>query len=246
MDLSSGGKGHTFDFNENKQSFMKESELKDEDHHGNTLSSDNSVTESSHTKSLSCSSDELTTLKTAPPTPASRSSSAITTHSQAVTHTANQAQSVTLTSAQNMLPTTTSCYPTHFKQGSLIQLANGQMKKVEDLETDDFVNSAKQNPDVFLDHSTLLNIEQEDKSTHGNVTLTFNVGKDNLEVRVLAPASHPFFVYGRSWSSVSPEASLAQFGLRCGQLARGDVCISLTQSQTQPHGHMSHYQSPQM
>ena len=49
-------------------------------------------------------------------------------------------------------------------------------------ETDDFVNSAKQNPDVFLDHSTLLNIEQEDKSTHGNVTLTFNVGKDNLEV----------------------------------------------------------------
>ena len=85
-----------------------------------TLPSDNSVTESSHTitKSLSCSPDELTTLKTAPlPAPAS---SAITTHTQAVanTTTANQAQSVTLTSEQNMLPTTTSCYPTHFKQGS--------------------------------------------------------------------------------------------------------------------------------
>ena len=114
-----------------------------------TLPSDNSVTESSHTKSLSCSPDELTTLKTAPiPAP---NSSAITTHTQAVanTTTTNQAQSVTLTSEQNMLPTTTSCYPTHFKQGwapyfsfkeskhlftgSLIQLANGQMKKVEDL-----------------------------------------------------------------------------------------------------------------
>merc|ERR1712110_888704 len=153
MDLSSGGKGESFDFNENKQASMKERELRDEkDHHasGNsTLSSDNSVTESSHTKSLSCSPDELTTLKTAPlPAP---NSSAITTHTQAVanTTTTNQAQSVTLTSEQNMLPTTTSCYPTHFKQGwapyfsfkeskhlftgSLIQLANGQMKKVEDL-----------------------------------------------------------------------------------------------------------------
>merc|ERR1712110_819616 len=236
MDLSSGGKGESFDFNENKQASMKERELKDEKNHhasGNsTLSSDNSVTESSHTKSLSCSPDELTTLKTAPlPAP---NSSAITTHTQAVanTTTTNQAQSVTLTSEQNMLPTTTSCYPTHFKQGSLIQLANGQMKKVEDLDTEDFVNSAKQNPDVFLDHSTLLNIEQEDESNTGNVTLTFNVGKDHLEVRVLTPASHPFFVYGRSWSSVSPEASLARYGLRCGQLTRGDVCISLTQSQT--------------
>ena len=50
-------------------------------------------------------------------------------------------------------------------------------------ETEDFVNSAKQNPDVFLDHSTLLNIEQEDESNTGNVTLTFNVGKDHLEVK---------------------------------------------------------------
>ena len=52
------------------------------------------------------------------------------------------------------------------------------------LETEDFVNSAKQNPDVFLDHSTLLNIEQEENSTddNANVTLTFNVGKDHLEV----------------------------------------------------------------
>jgi len=137
MDLSSGGKGDSFDFNENKQSSMQGREVKDEeeDHQASgpkTLPSDNSVTETSHIKSLSCSSDELTTLKTAPP-PVSRSSSAITTHTQAVANTAKQAQSVTLTSAQNMLPTTTSCYPTHFKQGSLIQLANGQMKKVEDL-----------------------------------------------------------------------------------------------------------------
>ena len=57
MDLSSGGKGirlkitifwkykllfieKCFDFNENQQSSMKESELKDEDYHGKIVSSD--------------------------------------------------------------------------------------------------------------------------------------------------------------------------------------------------------------
>ena len=74
-------------------------------------------------------------------------------------------------------------------------------------ETDDFVNSAKQNPDVFLDHSTLLNIEQEDKSTHGNVTLTFNVGKDNLEVNtnyIINLISHYLTSVPRCVSSLQP------------------------------------------
>jgi len=127
-----------------------------------------------------------------------------------------------------MLPTTT-CYPTHFQKGSLIQLANGQMKKVEELETQDFINSAKANQDVFLDHSTLISIENEDKSEQ--ITLTFSVGKDKIEVKVTAPPEHPFFVYGRSWSSLSPEASMTRYGLECHQLSIGDVCISLTQSQ---------------
>ena len=80
-----------------------------------SLPSTKFVTETSQTKSLSCSSDELTTLKTAPP-PASHSSATNTTQTQATANTARQAHSVTLTSAQNMLPTS-SCYPTHFKQG---------------------------------------------------------------------------------------------------------------------------------
>ena len=130
--------------------------------------------------------------------------------------------------------------------------------KISFTETEDFVNSAKQNPDVFLDHSTLLDIEQDTAMTNqGNVRLTFSVGKDQIEVkrcikeinisitylfsdtkvRVLAPPEHPFFVYGRSWSSVSPGASLARYGLTCCQLSRGDVCISLTQSEAQ-HWHL--------
>ena len=70
----------------------------------------------------------------------------------------------------------------HVVAGSLISLANGQMKKVEELQTEDFISSAKTNRDVFLDHSTLIKIENQEKSP--NVTLTFSVGKDNIEVRM--------------------------------------------------------------
>ena len=39
--------------------------------------------------------------------------------------------------------------------GSIIQLANGSTKAVEDLLTEDFIQSARVNQDVFLDQSTL-------------------------------------------------------------------------------------------
>ena len=41
-------------------------------------------------------------------------------------------------------------HPAHFTRGSLIQLASGQMKKVEELDTDDFLSSAAHSPEVSL------------------------------------------------------------------------------------------------
>lgn len=39
---------------------------------------------------------------------------------------------------------------------------------------------------------------------------------------------HPFFVFGRCWSSCYPERTSQRYGLECQKLAVGDVCISLT------------------
>ena len=41
-------------------------------------------------------------------------------------------------------------HPAHFTRGSLIQLASGQMKKVEQLDTEDFLSSAAHSPEVSL------------------------------------------------------------------------------------------------
>ena len=43
-----------------------------------------------------------------------------------------------------------------------------------------------------------------------------------------ATLEHPFFVYSRGWSSCNPQRTYNHYGLRCDQLAVGDVCVSLT------------------
>jgi len=115
---------------------------------------------------------------------------------------------------------------THFRRGSLIQLANGRMKKVEDLETSDFISSAETSSDVNLEQSTLVRLDTD--TINNTASLAFCVGAEKLQVSVSAGLEHPFFVFGRGWSSCSPSLSMARYHLLCNQLSVGDVCISLT------------------
>eukprot|EP00092_Neocalanus_flemingeri_P034684 GFUD01037734.1.p1 GENE.GFUD01037734.1~~GFUD01037734.1.p1 ORF type:complete len:481 (-),score=147.99 GFUD01037734.1:170-1612(-) len=149
-----------------------------------------------------------------PPQP--RQSSSLTT-----TATVQQPSSC----PSSILPATSSC-PPHFKKGSLIQLAGGEMKKVEDLETEDFVESADLCRDISIEHSTIVRLEHIQST--GLFLLSFTVGKRREEVTISASPHHPFFVYGHGWSSCSPSLTLARYSLSCHQLAVGDTCISLT------------------
>lgn len=59
---------------------------------------------------------------------------------------------------------------------------------------------------------------------------------------------HPFFVYGKGWSSFSPDETLHEHGLKCHLLEIGDVCISLTpreQHQQHPRTSFESITSPQ-
>ena len=117
--------------------------------------------------------------------------------------------------------------PPYFKKGSVIQLASGEMKKVEDLETEDFLESAKLCHDLSIDHATVVRLEPVQST--GLFLLSFSVGKGGAEARISASPEHPFFVHGRGWSSCSPSLSMARYSLSTHQLAVGDTCISLTQ-----------------
>jgi hypothetical protein len=100
------------------------------------------------------------------------------------------------------------------------------MKKVEGLETEDFIRSAEFSPDVRIDHSTVVKLDPVPAT--GSVLLSFSVGKQRIQVTVEAAMEHPFFVFDQGWSSSAPSLTQSRYQLNCQQLKVGDVCISLT------------------
>ncbi|KFO89914.1 Ataxin-1, partial [Buceros rhinoceros silvestris] len=117
--------------------------------------------------------------------------------------------------------------PPYFMKGSIIQLANGELKKVEDLKTEDFIQSAEISNDLKIDSSTVERIE--DSHSPGIAVIQFAVGEHRAQVMAAhVLVEYPFFVFGQGWSSCCPERTSQLFDLPCSKLSVGDVCISLT------------------
>lgn len=76
--------------------------------------------------------------------------------------------------------TTNLHYPPHFMKGSIIQLTNGELKRVEDLETKDFVHSAEISNDLKIDSSSVVRIDENVE--RGTVVLGFVVGEHKVQV----------------------------------------------------------------
>ncbi|TKS77808.1 Ataxin-1 Spinocerebellar ataxia type 1 protein -like protein [Collichthys lucidus] len=121
----------------------------------------------------------------------------------------------------------------HFTKGSLIELASGRLKRVEDLRTEDFLRSADTSPEFHLSTCTVLQISPSSAQgfSHLQVHLTDLNTQELLKVLV----EYPFFVQDRGWSSCSPQKTSQLYGLSCRQLMEGDVCLALTPTPTQTH-----------
>ncbi|MGH0119648.1 UNVERIFIED_CONTAM: hypothetical protein FKN15_058099 [Acipenser sinensis] len=123
-------------------------------------------------------------------------------------------------------------HPSHFMKGAIIQLANGELKRVEDLQTQDFVRSAEMSGSLKIDSSMVVDIHKSQQQP-GLVALQFTVGEQQNKVAIDVPPEHPFFVFGQGWSSCSPDRTVQMYGLSCHRLQAGDVCISLILQQQQ-------------
>lgn len=73
-------------------------------------------------------------------------------------------------------------YPAHFYSGSLIQLATGAVKKVEDLCTEDFVISASASPDLKIDSCVVVRMEPVPQ--RDTVMLGFCIGEQRFQVGI--------------------------------------------------------------
>ncbi|KAM6959211.1 ataxin-1a [Aplochiton taeniatus] len=116
--------------------------------------------------------------------------------------------------------------PPYFCRGSIIQLADGELKRVEDLKTEDFIQSAEVSSELKIDSST---VERIDGSPTPHFALVqFSVGEHRSQVSVEVLLEYPFFVFGQGWSSCCPDRTTQLLELPCTKLSVGDVCISLT------------------
>ncbi|XP_032375112.1 LOW QUALITY PROTEIN: ataxin-1-like [Etheostoma spectabile] len=158
---------------------------------------------------------------------------------------------VTQALASSLAPASAPSNPSHFMKGAIIQLATGELKRVEDLQTQDFVRSAEVSGGLKIDSSMVVDIRASQQRP-GLVSLHFTVGEQQSKVTIDVPPEHPFFVFGQGWSSCSPERTAQLYGLACHHLQVGDVCVSITlqqqlqpQQQKQPQHHHSQQQQQQ-
>lgn len=77
----------------------------------------------------------------------------------------------------------TPALPPYFTKGSIIQLADGELKRVEDLKTEDFIQSAEISSELKIDSSTVERIDSS--HTPNSAIIQFAVGEHRSQVGLL-------------------------------------------------------------
>ncbi|KAM4587497.1 uncharacterized protein PAE49_000528 [Odontesthes bonariensis] len=122
------------------------------------------------------------------------------------------------------------CFPwllPHFVAGSLIELRDGRLRKVEHLQTEDFLLGSLACPDLRLSCCMVQSISPAAHSSSVSRLLILLHDQQSQEL-VDVYVEYPFFVRGQGWSSCSPQRTARLCGLQCRQLSVGDVCLALT------------------
>jgi len=83
-------------------------------------------------------------------------------------------------------------YPAHFMEGSIIHLATGDLKRIEDLSTEDFVRSAAVSKDLCIDTSVVRAITP--LADRGTVLLEFSVGPGEVQASCSASYHYIFSI----------------------------------------------------
>lgn len=116
-----------------------------------------------------------------------------------------------------------------FHLETIVRLDTGESKNIQQITAKDFLDSAQ----LSQYYSSLLAridyIGSVDKTT-GKVELRFYLTEIEKTTSYYVLQEMPFFVYQYScWSSVSPEQTHRQCGLKCRQLECGDLILAVTE-----------------
>lgn len=87
----------------------------------------------------------------------------------------------TITEVQSPLANNNNSSTPGFNKGSLIQLSSGELRKVEDMRTEDFVSSAEKSAALRLNPSTVVRIDTSTANKGYNL-LTLSYGENRTQV----------------------------------------------------------------
>ncbi|XP_017280658.1 uncharacterized protein LOC108241182 [Kryptolebias marmoratus] len=123
----------------------------------------------------------------------------------------------------------------HFVAGSLIELEDGRLRRVEHLQTEDFLLGSMACPDLRLSCCTVQSIWPSASASSSASSSSSSISRllillhdQQTQELVDVYVEYPFFVRGQGWSSCSPQRTARLCGLQCRQLSAGDVCLALT------------------
>ncbi|KAK9502845.1 hypothetical protein O3M35_011540 [Rhynocoris fuscipes] len=75
---------------------------------------------------------------------------------------------------------------TSFARGSLIRLASGELRRVEEMRTEDFITSAESCPALRLDPSTVVRIDSPPDSPTAVLTLSYGQNRSQVTILLLS------------------------------------------------------------
>lgn len=68
---------------------------------------------------------------------------------------------------------------TNFSKGTLIELSSGELKRVEDMRTEDFITSSSKNPNLQLIDTTVVKMTSQSKN---NVLITLSYNNNKVKI----------------------------------------------------------------
>lgn len=104
--------------------------------------------------------------------------STVTSPTAVVSQSSNSGGSAAVSSPRTINNNT--IIPMGFGRDSLIRLATGELKRVEDMRTEDFVKSAQQCPELRLADSTVVKIESNGNVGTARITLSYNQNRTQV------------------------------------------------------------------
>ena len=113
-----------------------------------------------------------------------------------------------------------------FLNDDLVMVGSGEVKKMEDVNTADFIKASFENNVYCVALGEVIDIEILIANHDAKIIVKQAKQEDGL---LVCPVDKPFFVFCKGWASLFPLLTKQNYGLACKMLSKGDtIMVAIT------------------